>query len=212
MKNKIINVAIIEDHSDFREGLAHLLNSTEGFNCIAKYHSVEHALESFIEPDVLLLDIHLPGQSGIEAISYFKEKFPQMQIIMLTVFDDDGNIFNAILAGADGYLLKRTSPVKILASLEDVLESGMPMSPYVAKKVVDYFRDNKLIKNDYQLSQREKEVLTELVNGSDSKQIAEKLFISYETVRNHLKNIYQKLHVNSRTQAVSKALKDGIIK
>lgn len=212
MRNKIINVTIIEDHSDYREGLAHLLNSTEGFNCVAKYHSVEQSLENFTESDVLLLDIHLPGKSGIEAISYFKENYPQMQIIMLTVFDDDGNIFNAILAGADGYLLKKTSPIKILASLEDVLESGMPMSPYVAKKVVDYFRDNKLIKNDYQLSQREKEVLTELVNGSDSKQIAEKLFISYETVRNHLKNIYQKLHVNSRTQAVSKALKDGIIK
>lgn len=212
MRNKIIKVAIIEDHSDYREGLAHLLNSTDGFNCVAKYQSVEQAIQHFVEPDVLLMDIHLPGKSGIESIPFFKEKYPEMKIIMLTVFDDDGNIFNALLAGADGYLLKKTSPIKILSSLEDVLESGMPMSPYVAKKVVDYFRDDKLIKNDYQLSQREKEVLTELVNGSDSKQIAEKLFISYETVRNHLKNIYQKLHVNSRTQAVSKALKDGIIK
>lgn len=210
-KNKI-TAAIIEDHSNFREGLAFFINSSEGYSCENKFASVEEALKNFKACDVLLLDIHLPGKSGIEAIPHLKEKYPNIKIIMMTVFEDDENIFNSILAGADGYLLKKTPPLKILSAIEDVLEGGAPMSPFVAKKVMDYFREKDEIKNDYQLTAREKEILALLVDGADSRQIAEKLFISYETVRNHLKNIYQKLQVTSKVQAVTKAIKERLIK
>lgn len=212
MQKKKITVAIIEDHSNFREGLVFFINSTEGYACENKFTSVEEALKNFKACDVLLLDIHLPGKTGIEAIPLIKENFPQTKIIMMTVFEDDENIFNSILAGADGYLLKKTPPLKILSAIEDVLEGGAPISPFVAKKVVDYFREKDEIKNDYQLTTREKEILALLVEGTDSRQIAAKLFISYETVRNHLKNIYQKLQVTSKIQAVTKAIKERLIK
>lgn len=213
MQNEKINVSIIEDHREFREGLANFINSTANFNCGMQFSSVESAITNSFDCDVLLLDINLPGKSGIEAVPYFKEKYPNIKIIMMTVFDDDENIFRSILSGADGYLLKKTPPLKILSAIEEVLEGGAPMSPYVARKVIDYFKAEKdEIKNNYQLSVREKEILSLLVEGTDSRQIANKLFISYETVRNHLKNIYQKLQVTSKIQAVSKAIKENLIK
>lgn len=207
-----IRVVIIEDHPDFREGLAHLLNTSPQFSCLGKYPSVEEAQSNFPECDVVLLDIHLPGASGTESIPYFKKLFPQMKILMLTVFDDDDSIFHSILAGADGYLLKRTSAEKILEAIRDVCEGGSPMTPFVAKKVIEFFRQRDNQKSDYNLTPREEEILAELVKGIDSKQISKNLFISYETVRNHLKNIYEKLHVHSRTEAVSKALRERLIK
>ncbi len=212
MKNEKILVSIIEDHREFREGLINLINSSPNFLCEEQYNSVEAALNKTLQCDVLLLDINLPGKSGIEAIPHLKEKYPNIKIIMMTVFDDDENIFKSILSGADGYLLKKTPPIKILGAIEDVIEGGAPMSPYVAKKVIDYFKEKDEVKNDYQLTAREKEILALLVDGTDSRQIADKLFISYETVRNHLKNIYQKLQVTSKIQAVSKAIKENLIK
>ncbi|MBV6512578.1 MAG: Transcriptional regulatory protein DegU [Ignavibacteriaceae bacterium] len=212
MENKEISITIIEDHVDFREGLCSFISSSAGYQCEAVYGSVEDALMAEIRSRVILLDIHLPGQSGIEAVPKFKERYPDVKIIMMTVFDDDENIFSAILAGADGYLLKKTPPTKILEAIRDVLDGGAPMSPYVAMKVISHFKNQTIEKADYQLTPREKEILTLLVNGTDSRAIGEQLFISYETVRNHLKNIYQKLQVTSRVQAVSKAIKENLVK
>lgn len=211
MKENKIKIAIIEDHKDFRESLSFFINSS-GYECIGKYKSVEEAINKSLECDVILLDINLPGKSGIEAIPFFKEKYSNVKIIMITGLEDDENIFKSILSGADGYLLKKSSPLKVLTAIDEVLEGGAPMSPYVARKVIEYFKDKDEIKNDYQLTKREKEILAFLVDGTDSRQIAEKLFISYETVRNHLKSIYQKLQVTSKIQAISKAIKENLIK
>ena len=208
---KTIRVAIIEDHADFRDGLYHMISATEGFVCVGKFSSAEKALGEFPECDVLLLDINLPGKSGIESIPAIKKECPTAQIVMMTGLDDDDNIFNAILAGADGYLLKKTSPTKVITAIEDAAAGGTPMTPYVARRVIDHFKQSLPQQNDYLLSEREKEILSELVGGLDNRTIADKLFISYETVRNHLKHIYEKLHVTSRTQAVSKAINERII-
>lgn len=210
--SKIIRVAIIEDHVDFREGLSHMFSATDGFTCVAKFGSAEKALHEFVECDVLLLDINLPGKSGIESIPLIRKECPSAQIVMMTVFDDDDNIFNAILAGADGYLLKKTPPAKVLSAIEDAAEGGTPMTPYVARRVIEHFKQTTPQQKEYSLSDREKEILSALVEGLDNRDIGEKLFISYETVRNHLKHIYEKLHVSSRTQAVSKAISERIVK
>ncbi len=209
---KQIRVVIIEDHTDFRNGLERMLSSTSTMQVVGAYSSVEKGLVNFPECDVLLLDINLPGKSGIESIHLFKKENPSLQIVMMTGLDDDDNIFNAILAGADGYLLKKTPPVRVIASVEDAAAGGTPMTPYVARRVIEHFKQNAPVQNDYQLTDREKEILSALVQGSDNREIGEKLFISYETVRNHLKHIYEKLHVNSRSQAVSKALTERIVK
>lgn len=211
-KEKKIRVALVEDHEDFREGLASMLEVSEGFCCVGKFSSAEKALVNFPMCDVLLLDINLPGKSGIESIGSFKSEQPSMAILMMTGLDDDDSIFKAILEGADGYLLKKTSPLKVLSAIEDALEGGTPMTPYVARRVIEHFKQSTPQQKDYLLTEREKEILSALVEGLDNRDIAGKLFISYETVRNHLKHIYEKLHVSSRTQAVSKALSERIVK
>lgn len=211
-RSKEIRVVIVEDHADFREGLVHMLSATDGFTVVGKFGSVEKSLIEFPECDVILLDINLPGRSGIESIPLIKKECPAAQIVMMTGLDDDDNIFNAILAGADGYLLKKTPPAKVLTAIEDAASGGTPMTPYVARRVIEHFKQSAPVQKDYQLSDREKEILSALVQGMDNREIAEKLFISYETVRNHLKHIYEKLHVNSRSQAVSKALTEHLVK
>jgi DNA-binding NarL/FixJ family response regulator len=210
-QKKNIRVVIVEDHADFREGLAQLLTAATGFEIAGTFGSVEKSLSHFPECDVLLLDINLPGKSGIESIPLFKKVCPTAQIVMMTGLDDDETIFNAILAGADGYLLKKTPPAKVLTAIEDASDGGTPMTPYVARRVIEHFKQNAPLQTDYQLTDREKEILAALVHGLDNREIGEKLFISYETVRNHLKHIYEKLHVNSRSQAVSKALTERIV-
>lgn len=207
-----IRIVIVEDHTDFRNGLERMLSSISTMHVVGAYSSVEKSLVDFPECDVLLLDINLPGKSGVESIHLFKKENPALQIVMLTGLDDDETIFNAILAGADGYLLKKTPPARVIASIEDAAVGGTPMTPYVARRVIEHFKQNAPVHNDYQLTDREKEILSALVQGSDNREIGEKLFISYETVRNHLKHIYEKLHVNSRSQAVSKALNERIVK
>ena len=209
----MINVTIIEDHKDFREGLAHLLNATEGFNCLNVFSSAEEGLENISDKtEAILLDIGLPGLTGIEIVGQLKEKLPRVKIIMLTVFDDDDNILKAIMAGADGYLLKKTSPAKILTALNESLTDGSPMTASVAKKVMELFRSyvpNKT--EDFSLTKRELEVLDAIVNGANNKEIAENLFISIETVRNHIRHIYEKLQVHSKSEAVIKAIRQGIV-
>ncbi len=211
MENREISIAIVEDHREFREGLVSFISFSPGYNCKANFSSVEAALAGIPEVEVVLLDINLPGKSGIEAIPLLKEGQPDIKIIMMTIFDDSENIFNAMQAGADGYLLKNTPPMKILAAIDEVVSGGAPMSPYIARKVVDFFSKSKT-GNDYDLTPRENEILALLVDGIDSHTIADKLFISYETVRNHLRNIYRKLQVTSKAQAVSKALRENLIK
>lgn len=212
MENREISIAIVEDHRDFREGLVSFISFSPGYNCKANFSSVEAALAGIPDVEVVLLDINLPGKSGIEAIPLLKEKNPEVKIIMMTIFDDSDNIFNAMQAGADGYLLKNTPPMKILSAIDEVVSGGAPMSPYIARKVVDFFNKRSTPVNDYDLTPRENEILALLVDGIDSHSIADKLFISYETVRNHLRNIYRKLQVTSKSQAVSKALRENLIK
>jgi DNA-binding NarL/FixJ family response regulator len=209
----MIKVTIIEDHPDFREGLAYLLNATEGFECIDVFGSAEEAIENISDKtEVILQDIGLPGINGIESVALLKKKIPEIKIIMLTVFDDDDNILKAILAGADGYLLKKTSPQKILSALQEALTDGSPMTPSIAKKVIKLFRNyipNKT--EEFSISKRELEVLELIVNGSNNNEIANKLFISIETVRNHIRHIYEKLHVHSKSEAVVKAIREGLV-
>ncbi len=209
----MIKVTIIEDHPDFREGLAYLLNATEGFECIDVFGSAEEAVKNISEQtEVVLQDIGLPGISGIESVALIKKKFPNIKIIMLTVFDDDDNILKAILAGADGYLLKKSSPQKILFALQEALSDGSPMTPSIAKKVIELFRNYVPQKTEeFSLSKRECEVLELIVNGSNNKEVSEKLFISIETVRNHIRHIYEKLHVHSKSEAVVKAIREGLV-
>lgn len=207
-----IRVAIIEDHDDFREGLVHVLNFTEGFTCAGSFSSVEDAAADLPEADVLLLDIHLPGKSGTEGIAELKRLMPSAYIIMLTVFDDDENVFRAIVNGADGYILKKTPPAQVLSAIQDAAAGGTPMTPYIARRVIELFKHFAPSgKENYSLTKRESEILQQLVLGLDSREIGDKLFISPETVRNHIKHIYEKLHVHSKSQAVAKAIKQGLV-
>lgn len=206
-----IRVAIIEDHDDFREGLSHVLNFTEGFACTGSFSSVEDALGAFPPADVVLLDIHLPGRSGSDSIPDVKRRAPGAFVIMLTVFDDDDNVFKAILNGADGYILKKTPPARVLEAIRDAAAGGTPMTPTIARRVIEHFRQSvPSAREDHDLSPRELEILQALVLGMDNREIADKYFISRETVRNHIKHIYEKLHVHSKSQAVAKAIKQGL--
>ncbi len=212
MSNHLIRVGIVEDNESFREGIGYMIESTEGFALSGKYESLEFALEFMPESDVILMDINLPGKSGIEGLAEMKQKQPQAQIVMMTVFDDDAHISRAIIAGASGYILKRTPPERLIQAVRDAAAGGMPMSPAVARKISDlYIRFAPDEQPDIQLTPREKEILALLVDGLNFTMIAEKLFISFETVRNHSRKIYEKLHVHSKSEAVAKALKHGLI-
>ena len=209
----MLKVSIIEDHHDFREGLAYLINASEGFECVDTFISAEDGISGISgAEDVILLDINLPNLSGIEAIPLIKDKFPDVKIIMLTIFDDDDNVMNAILAGADGYLLKKTAPPLILTYLKECVEGGSPMTPSIAKKVLSMFKKHIPSKHgDFSLTRREVEILQLLVDGMDNQAIADKLFISIQTVRNHIRHIYEKLQVHSKSQAVVKAIREGLV-
>ncbi len=207
-----IRAAIVEDNDDFREGLHQLLQSTEGFRCVGSYDSVEDAMKNLPKADIVLMDIGLPGMSGIEGARAVKKKYPDTQVIMLTVFDDDKNIYNAIAAGANGYLLKTTAPAKLLLGIEEAATGGMPMTPIIARQVVEMFKKHIPPKQEvHSLTERELELLRLLIEGMNYNMIAGKLFISLDTVRNHIRHIYEKLHVHSKSQAVAKALKQNIV-
>jgi DNA-binding NarL/FixJ family response regulator len=207
-----IRVVIIEDNDDYREGLFHILQNTEGFRCVGSYESIEDAFKNLPASDVVLMDIGLPGRSGIDGTRVIKKKYPDTQVVMLTVFEDNKNIFDAIVAGANGYILKKTPPQKLLSSIEDAVAGGMPMTPMVARRVVEMFKEHiPKEQENYSLTPREQEILNQLIDGLNYNMIAEKLFISLDTVRNHIRHVYEKLHVHSKSQAVAKALKRNIV-
>jgi DNA-binding NarL/FixJ family response regulator len=207
-----IHVMIIEDHPEFRESLFYIMKSNAGFKCIGKFSSVEDAVISTANPDVILLDINLPGISGIDGIPDLRESFPTAAILMLTVLDDNESVFKAILAGADGYLLKTTLPARLLQAIEDAVKGGCPMSPSVARQAMNFFRKHvPPVPKESGLTDREKEILQLLIDGFSNDDIADKLFISIQTVRNHVRHIYEKLHVHSRSQAIVKAIKENLI-
>jgi len=204
-----IKVAIVEDNDEIREGLALLINGSPGFCCVASYASAEEALAEMLDepPDVVLMDIHLPKMSGIECVARLKERLPQLQIMMLTVYEDDDLVFKSLVAGATGYILKKTPPSELLEAIQVLYNGGSPMSNQIARKVVEAFRHmGRSSQETENLSEREMEILSYLAKGYHDKEIADTLFISVETVRTHLRNIYKKIHVRSRTEAALKYL------
>ena len=200
-----IRVSIVEDAEEIRESLAVLLRSSEGFSLQGTYGSAEAALEKvpLSRPDVLLMDINLPGMSGIDCVRKLKLENPDLQVIMLTVYEDPAAIFDSLSAGASGYLLKRTTPDKILEAIRDVSRGGAPMSSQIARKVVQSFSIPSA-EPSQGLTTREHEIVGLLARGYRYKEIGEALHISVETVRSHLHKVYEKLHVRSRTEAVRK--------
>ncbi len=207
-----ITVGIVEDHSEFRQSLVYLISSFSEYSVAWSYSSVEEALENFTETDIILLDINLPGLSGIDAIPLFKQRFAQQKIVMLTILEDDYHILEAIKNGADGYLLKKSSPNKILDAIQQVYDGGGALTPMVAKQVMAFLKpEAQKPGSESNLTVREKEILVLITQGMTNELIADKLFISVQTVRNHIKNIYDKLQVHSRAQVVVKAFKDKLI-
>lgn len=214
-RTESIKVAIIEDERDIRDGLGMLIGYTDGFECVGKYGSMEEAITSIRHrtPDVVLSDIGLPGMNGIEGIKILKETYPAMTILMLSVYDDNDRIFDALCNGAVGYLLKKTPPAKLIDSLRDAIGGGSPMSPEIARKVVALFRDFRPPERvDYDLSPHELRILKLLVEGHSYKTAAAKLNVTTSTISFHLNNIYEKLQVHSKSEAVAKALQHRLIK
>jgi len=209
-----IRAAIIEDEREIREGLALLIGETEGFICSGSFRSMEEALQGIAIdlPDVALVDIGLPGMSGIEGIRLLKQRHPQLSLLMLTVYDDDDRIFEALCAGASGYLLKKTPPSRLIDSLREAVEGGSPMSPEIARRVVEVFRRVHIPKKaDYDLTPHETRILNLLVEGHNYKTAGTELKVSVNTIAFHIKRIYEKLQVHSKSEAVAKALRDGLI-
>ncbi|HEX8568158.1 MAG TPA: response regulator transcription factor [Pyrinomonadaceae bacterium] len=209
-----IKTAVVEDIRNIREGLTMLINFTDGFECSGSYRSMEEAIPRLRRevPDVLLSDIGLPGMSGIEGVKILKEQFPQMTVLMLTVYDDDERIFDALCAGASGYLLKRTSPAKLIENIREAVSGGAPMSPEVAMRVIRLFRDIRPSeKVDYDLTPHETRLLKLIVEGHNYTTAAEELGVSYNTIKFHMRHIYEKLQVHSKSEAVAKALQSRIV-
>jgi len=213
MKN--IRVAIFDDNTQLRESLFDLVDASEGFICVGAFPNCENVLQNVkdTKPDVILMDIEMPVVSGIDAVILIKERFPDVKILMQTIFEDDEKVFQSICNGAEGYILKNTAPGEILLSLKEIYEGGAPMTPAIATKVLRMFKNNLSAKKDesFNLSIREKEILKHLVEGLSYKMIADACFISLETVSGHMKNIYKKLQVHSKGEAVAKAIKGNIV-
>ena len=204
-----IAVSIVEDNDKLRDTLARVLNRAEGFHCVSDYASAEDALNHLpqVRPDVVLMDINLPGMNGVECVRQLKQLLPQTQVMMLTVYEDTENIFNALTAGASGYMLKRTSSPELLEAIQEVSRGGSPMTMHIARKVVQSFQKTAATAPSAEnLSEREQQVLDLLSQGLMYKEIADKLEISYETVHTYIRRIYEKLQVRTRTEAVTKFL------
>jgi DNA-binding NarL/FixJ family response regulator len=209
-----IRVAIVEDRREIREGLAMIINGTPGFRCSGSYRSMEEALERIAGemPDVVLNDIGLPGMSGIEGIRILKERHPALVVLMLTVYDDDDRIFEALCAGASGYLLKKTPPARLLESLREAVAGGAPMSPEVASRVISLFRDFRPPDSTKcELTPHETRLLRLFVDGHNYKTAAAQLGVSVHTISFHLRSIYEKLQVHSKSEAVAKAIKGRLV-
>lgn len=204
---------LVEDNEAYRRNISRVINRIGGLKCAQAFAWCEHALDALNhggKPDVMLLDVGLPGMSGIEGTRAIKAVFPATHVIMLTVFDDQEKIFQAICAGASGYLLKTSSEERIAEAIHEVMNGGAPMTASIAQKVLEMFSRLVAPQGDYGLTGREKEILEYMVQGLIKKEIADRLSLSYHTVDTHLRNIYSKLHVNTRTGAVSKALKERL--
>ena len=209
-----VKVAIVEDQREIRECLALLVNGTDGYTCSGSYRSMEEALEKIPRqvPDVLLSDIGLPGMSGIDGVRRLKELCPSLLVLMLTVYDDDERIFDAMCAGACGYLLKKTPPARLIASLQEVVDGGAPMSPEVARRVIALFREIRPPdRAEYHLTPHETRLLKLFVEGHNYKTAAVELKVSVNTINFHVRSIYDKLQVHSRSEAVAKALLNRLV-
>jgi DNA-binding NarL/FixJ family response regulator len=206
-----IRIIIFEDNDRLRQSLAYLLQSVPDYEVVGDFNHCKDAVNitRVYKPDIVLMDIDMPGESGIKGVSLVKETNPQTAVIMYTVFEDDEKLFQCLCAGANGYLLKKTAPERIFEAIREVMEGGAPMSPTIAKKVIESFHPSKG-RNQYNLTERELEVLQLLSKGHSTKAIADKLSIAFNTVRSHLKNIYAKLHVNCGKEAIAKALAEHI--
>jgi DNA-binding NarL/FixJ family response regulator len=213
-QTKTLRVVLIEDVRDVRDGLAALINGTAGYKCVAAYGMMETALAHIKQdqPDIILTDLGLPGISGVEGIGRLRQIFPTTPIIALTIFDNDDQVFNALCNGANGYLLKNTPPARLLEALQEAVAGGSPMSPQVASRVVRLFREFRPPEHaNYRLTPQETELLKLLIEGHHKKTAAEALGISFHTVSFHLSNIYEKLQVHSKTEAVAKALREKLV-
>jgi DNA-binding NarL/FixJ family response regulator len=202
----MISIAVIEDLEDYRNGLVNLINWTDGYSCTGAYANAEDAIKELpaLKPDVALIDISLPGKSGIELVTFIREKIPATLCMMCTAYDEDEKVFKALQAGAYGYLLKTTSPAEIIAAIQQLVNGGAPMSSDVARKVIASFQSPRQNNETQNLTAREKEVLELLSKGLLYKEIAAQLSITIDTVKRHCFNIYEKLHVSNRTEAINK--------
>jgi RNA polymerase sigma factor (sigma-70 family) len=209
-----IAISIVEDNDKLRATLARVIDRTDGFRCVSDYANAEDALADLpkIKPDVVLMDINLPGINGVECVRQLKKLLPQIQVMMLTVYEDTENIFNALAAGANGYMLKRTPAKELIEAIREVQRGGSPMTTHIARKVVQSFQKSagaQQVANELsELSEREQQVLDLLAQGLIYKEIGEKLGISYETVHTYIRRIYEKLQVRTRTEAVAKFLRN----
>ncbi|HEU6448699.1 MAG TPA: response regulator transcription factor [Verrucomicrobiae bacterium] len=205
-KKQVINVSVVEDDVKVRSSLARLIDSTEGFCCVSQHPDAENALKEILitKPDVVLMDINLPNMNGVECVRRLKTLMPELQVIMLTIYENTNIIFNALSVGASGYLLKQSSPEELIDAIRDVHNGGSPMTSHIARKVVASFQQVSNPVHEYEkLSLREQQVLDYLARGFLYREIAEALQISYATIHTHIRHIYEKLHVRSRTEAVT---------
>lgn len=209
-----IRIALYEDNPDLRDSLSVLLKGTEGIELVGAFGNCEHVEAQMLQlkPEVVLMDIDMPVVNGLQGLRVVKERFPDVQVLMLTVFDDNEHIFEAICNGAVGYLLKRTPPARLIEAVQDAYQGGAPMTSSIARKVLQMFSTtHQKSSKPHNLSERESEILGLLVAGNSYKMIAAALGISLDTVRSHIKKIYEKLHVHSQTEAVAKAIREKLI-
>jgi len=206
-----VSIVLFEDNDRLRESLAYLLNSDTNYTVTGDFNNCNQAVEIIerLAPDVVLMDIDMPGKTGISGVAMVKQARPETAVIMYTVFEDDERLFQCLCAGANGYLLKKTPPARLFDAIREVLEGGAPMSPIIARKVLNSFQQK--TDNQYNLTVRETDVLQLLIKGNSIKIIADELNMAFDTVRSHLKKIYQKLHVNCGKEAIAKALKEKLI-